>query len=178
MPRSKATPSRKLPHEPITPQSLTSAPLRFQRPTPGRRAHTRTSASSPPADALLLHSPLHHLLRGRSALKSRKLRSKIKSWINIVIDTLRLLATLLLAPLAALHAADAPKLLPPEWNPALAGDIVLQRLVKVTRAAGEGRARCGVCLRGRSGLRRLRGERSQRRGERRAGPSSTPRCPS
>ena len=49
-----------------------------------------------------------------------------------MIDTLRLLATLLLAPLAALHAADAPKLLPPEWNPALAGDIVLQRLVKVT----------------------------------------------
>jgi hypothetical protein len=43
-----------------------------------------------------------------------------------------LLTALLLAPLTALHAADAHKLLPPDWNPALAGDIVLQRLVKVT----------------------------------------------
>ena len=45
---------------------------------------------------------------------------------------LTLLTALLLASLAALHAADAPKLLPPGWDPALAGDVVMQRLVKVT----------------------------------------------
>ncbi len=45
---------------------------------------------------------------------------------------LNLLAVLLLAPLAALHADESPKLLPPGWDPALAGDEVLKRLVTVT----------------------------------------------
>ena len=43
-----------------------------------------------------------------------------------------LLTALLLAPLTALHAADAPKLLPAGWDPALAGDKVLASLIKVT----------------------------------------------
>lgn len=34
------------------------------------------------------------------------------------------LTILLLAPLAALHGADAPKLLPPGWNPKAAADVV------------------------------------------------------
>ena len=50
---------------------------------------------------------------------------------------LTLLTALLLASLAALHAADAPKLLPPAWDPALAGDVVMQRLVKVSVRIGE-----------------------------------------
>ncbi len=46
--------------------------------------------------------------------------------------TLTLLTALLLAPLAALHSADAPSFVPPGWNAALAGDIVMQRLIKVS----------------------------------------------
>lgn len=41
-------------------------------------------------------------------------------------------AALLLAPGAALHAADRPALTPPGPDPALAGDMVMQRLIKVT----------------------------------------------
>lgn len=41
-------------------------------------------------------------------------------------------AALLLATPAVLHAADKPSLLPTNWDPALAGDVVMQRLVKVT----------------------------------------------
>ena len=46
--------------------------------------------------------------------------------------TLQLLTALLFASLAALQAADAPRLLPPDWNPALAGDMVMQRFIRVT----------------------------------------------
>ena len=42
--------------------------------------------------------------------------------------TLTLLTALLLAPLAALRGADAPKLLPPDWNPKTAADKVLSSL--------------------------------------------------
>lgn len=44
--------------------------------------------------------------------------------------TIARLTALLLAPLATLHAA--PQLLPLNWDPALAGDSVMQRLVTVT----------------------------------------------
>ena len=65
--------------------------------------------------------------------------------------TLPLFAALLLTPLAALHAADepdtdkpsatrheTPSLVPAGWNPALAGDEVLQRLINVTPAGVKG----------------------------------------
>ncbi|MBM4049040.1 MAG: exo-alpha-sialidase, partial [Planctomycetes bacterium] len=45
---------------------------------------------------------------------------------------LTLLTALLPAPLAALHAADAPKLLPSVWDPKAAADKVLASLIKVT----------------------------------------------
>jgi len=46
--------------------------------------------------------------------------------------TLTLLATLLLAPLAALHAADKPSLLPANWDPAQSGNRVMEGLVRIT----------------------------------------------
>jgi hypothetical protein len=46
--------------------------------------------------------------------------------------TLTLVTTLLLTPLAALCAADKPALLPAGWDPALAGDVVMQRLIRVS----------------------------------------------
>ena len=50
--------------------------------------------------------------------------------------TISRLTALLLAPLITLHAA--PQLLPLDWNPALAGDAVLQRLVTVTASQVKG----------------------------------------
>ena len=41
-------------------------------------------------------------------------------------------ATLLLALPAAVHAAGESKLVPAGWDPALAGDVVMQRWVTVT----------------------------------------------
>lgn len=51
---------------------------------------------------------------------------------------LPLLTVLWLAPLAALHAVDASSLRPAGWHPALAGDVVMQRLVKVTAPQAKG----------------------------------------
>jgi hypothetical protein len=47
-------------------------------------------------------------------------------------STFTLITALLLAPLIALHAADAPMLLPSGWNPKTAADKVLSSLIKVT----------------------------------------------
>jgi hypothetical protein len=51
---------------------------------------------------------------------------------------LTLFTALLLAPLATLHAAEARKLLPPGWDPVLAGDEVLATLIKVTAPQAKG----------------------------------------
>ena len=51
---------------------------------------------------------------------------------------LTLFTALLLAPLAALHAAEARKLLPPGWDPVLAGNEVLATLIKVTAPQAKG----------------------------------------
>ena len=67
---------------------------------------------------------------------------------------LTLLTALLLASLAALHAADAPKLLPPGWDPTLAGDVVMQRLVKVTAPQVKGAHDAEFVCVGRSRLHR------------------------
>ena len=72
---------------------------------------------------------------------------------------------------------DKPSLLPANWDPALAGDKVMQRLDQSHRAAGEGAHDAEfVCVGERayvvSEVNDLKG------GEAAIGPSSTPRCPS
>ena len=62
-----------------------------------------------------------------------------------------LLTALLLAPLAAMQAVDAPKLLLPDWNPKTAADKVLSSLTKVTAPQTKGAHDAEfVCLGGRA----------------------------
>ncbi len=68
---------------------------------------------------------------------STKTRIKFVLLLNIHMNqTFAILTALLISSIAGLHAAEPPpvvaKLISPEWDPALAGDRVMERLIKVS----------------------------------------------